>query len=127
MAGQDRELYHLAEANGRAKEEQDAQLEVLWGGAIDKVAKKQLHECKKVLRLQEAMGEMRSQISQTDEAVEQRIGPLEQAALELAETKIRTSQVESDVAGLRAAMADNSTKVEEVRREVVGLRVQFSD
>jgi chromosome segregation ATPase len=126
LAGQDRELYHLAEANGRAKAEQDAQLEGL-RGVIDEVAKKQLHEHKKVLGLQEAMGEMRSQISQTDEAVEQRIGPLEQAALELAETKIRTSQVESDVAGLRATMADNSAKVEDVRREVVGLRAQFSD
>jgi hypothetical protein len=36
-------------------------------------------------------------------------------------------QVESDVAGLRAAMADNSAKVKEVRREVVSLRMQFSD
>jgi hypothetical protein len=70
---------------------------------------------------------MQSQISQTDEAVEQRIVPLEQAVLELAETEIRTSQVESDVAGLRTAITDNSAKVEEVRREVVGLRVQFSD
>jgi lipase chaperone LimK len=73
------------------------------------------------------MAKMRSQISQTDEAVEQRIGSLEQAAPELVETKIRTSQVESDVAGLRAAMTDNSAKVEEVRREVVSLRAQFSD
>jgi chromosome segregation ATPase len=126
LAGQDRELYHLAEATGRAKVEQDAQLEGL-REAIDEVAKKQLHERKKVSGLQEAMGEMRSQISQTDEVVEQRIGPLEQAALELAETKIRTSQVESGVADLRAAMADNSAKVEEVLREVVGLRVQFFD
>jgi chromosome segregation ATPase len=126
LAGQDRELYHLAEARGQAKAEQDAQLEGL-RGAIDKVAKKQLHEHKKVSGLQEAMGEMRGQISQTDKAVEQRIGPLEQAALELAETKIRTSQVESDVAGLRTAMDDNSAKVEEVRLEVVGLRAQLSD
>jgi chromosome segregation ATPase len=90
---------------------------------IDEVAKKQLHERKKVSGLQEAMEEMRSQISQTDEAVEQRIRPLEQLALELAETKIRTSQVESDVAGLRAAMVDNSAKIE----EVVSLKARFSD
>jgi hypothetical protein len=39
LAGQDWELYHLAEANGRTKVEQDAQLEGL-RGAIDEVAKK---------------------------------------------------------------------------------------
>jgi predicted nucleic acid-binding Zn-ribbon protein len=45
----------------------------------------------------------------------------------LAETKDRTSRVESDVAGLREAMADGSAKVEEVRREVVGVKAQLWD
>jgi hypothetical protein len=38
MAGQDRELCQLAEANGRARAEQDSQLEGL-RGAMDEVAK----------------------------------------------------------------------------------------
>jgi hypothetical protein len=97
LAGQDRELCLLARANGRAKAEQNSQLEVL-RGAIDEVPKKQLHERKKVLGLQEAMGEVGRQINQTEEAVERRVGPLEQAALGLAEAKDRTSRVESDVA-----------------------------
>jgi hypothetical protein len=59
--------------------------------------------------------------------VERHVGPLEQAALGLAEAKDRTSRVESDVTSLRAAMADNSEKVEEVRPEVAGLKAQFSD
>jgi hypothetical protein len=52
---------------------------------------------------------------------------VERAAFELAETKDRTTRVESDVAGLRAAMADGNTKVEEVRREAAGLKAELSD
>jgi hypothetical protein len=59
--------------------------------------------------------------------VERWFGPLEQAVLGLAEAKDRMSRVESDVAGLRAVMADGSAKVEEVRREVAGLKAAFSD
>jgi hypothetical protein len=51
----------------------------------------------------------------------------QRAGLGLAKTKDRASRVESDVAGLRAAMADNSAKVEEVRWEVAGLRAQLFD
>jgi hypothetical protein len=45
----------------------------------------------------------------------------------LAETKDRTSRVESDVAGLRIAMTDGSAKIEEVWREVAGLKVRLRD
>jgi hypothetical protein len=37
------------------------------------------------------------------------------------------SQVESDVPGLRAAITDGGTKVQEVRREVAGLKAELSD
>jgi hypothetical protein len=43
------------------------------------------------------------------------------------EMKDRMSRVESVVTGLRAAMADNGAKVEEVRREVAGVTAQLSD
>jgi cell division protein FtsB len=58
--------------------------------------------------------------------VEVFVAPRERAALGLAETKDRTSRVESDVAGLRAAMADVSAKVKEVRREVADLKAHLS-
>jgi hypothetical protein len=48
---------------------------------------------------------------------------LEQTVFGLAETKDRMSRVESDVAGLRAAMADSGGKV----GEVTGLKAQLSD
>jgi uncharacterized protein YukE len=38
--------------------------------------------------------------------VERRVGPLERAALGLAETKDRTSRIESDVARLKAQFSD---------------------
>jgi hypothetical protein len=41
--------------------------------------------------------------------------------------KDRPLPVESDVAGLVAAMAGKSTKVEEVQQEVAGLKAQLSD
>jgi predicted nucleic acid-binding Zn-ribbon protein len=126
LAGHDRKLCELNEANGRAMAEQASQLEGL-RGAIGEVAEKLQHECKKVSGLQEAVGEMRRQISETEKAVERRVGPLERVVLGLAETKDRTSRVESDVAGLRAAMADNDAKVEEVRREVACQKAQLSD
>jgi hypothetical protein len=88
LAGQNRELCKLAEANCRAKEEQDVQLESLLG-VINGVAEKQHHAREKVSGLQEARGEVRRQINQRDEAVERGIGPLEQIALGLAEMKYR--------------------------------------
>jgi hypothetical protein len=66
-------------------------------------------------------------LSQTEVAVGWRVGLLERAALGLMETKDRTSQGESDVAGLRAAMADGSVKFEMVQRKVAGLKVGLSD
>jgi chromosome segregation ATPase len=66
-------------------------------------------------------------MNQTEEAVERRVGPRERTGLGLAEAKDRTSWVESDVASLREAMADSSANVEEVRREVPGLKAQLSD
>jgi chromosome segregation ATPase len=89
--------------------------------------KKQQHEREKVSGLQEAVGEVRRQMNDTEEAAERPVRPLEQAVLGLAEAKDRTSRVESDLAGLRAAMADDSEKVEEVRREVAGVKAQLSD
>jgi hypothetical protein len=59
-------------------------------------------------------------LSETKEVVER-------AALGLAETKDRTSRVESDLASLRAAIADDRRKVEQVRREVVGVKAELSD
>jgi chromosome segregation ATPase len=118
-------LCQFAEVNGHTKAEYDAQFEGL-RGAIDKVATKQFYEREKVLGLQEAMREVRHQINQINEVVERRIEPLEQTAFGLAETKDRTSRVESDVTGLRVAMGDRGTKVEEVRREVAGLKAQLS-
>jgi hypothetical protein len=125
LAGQNREVCQFAEADGWARAERDSQLEGM-RVAIGEVAKKQRHERKKVSELQEAMGKVRRQIegvminlSETDEAVEW-------AALGLAESKDRTSRAESVVAGLRAAMADGSAKVEEVRRKVAGLKAELS-
>jgi hypothetical protein len=46
-------------------------------------------------------------------------------ALGLADTTDHASQTESDVPGLRAAMADRDAKVEEIRRKVMGLKVQL--
>jgi hypothetical protein len=66
-------------------------------------------------------------MNQTEEAVERWVGPLTRAVLGLVETKDRTSRVESDVAGLRAVMADGGSKAEEVRREVAGQTAQFSN
>jgi chromosome segregation ATPase len=94
---------------------------------IGEIETKQRHERKKVSELREAMTEVRRKMNQTEEAVERRVGPLERAALGLAETKDRISRVESDVAGLRAAMADGSAKPEEVRREVAGQKAQLSN
>jgi uncharacterized protein YhaN len=133
LAGQDRELCQLVEANGRSRAKWDSQLEGL-RGAIDEVAKKQRHEREKVSGLRKAMGKVRRQIegvmiqfNQTEDAVEPRVGPLERAALGLAKTTDRKSWVESEVVGLRAAMADGSAKAEEVRRGVAGLKAEFSD
>jgi hypothetical protein len=56
-----------------------------------------------------------------------RVRPLERAALGLAKTTDRTSWVESEVVGLRAAMADGSAKAEEVRRGIAGLKAEISD
>jgi predicted nucleic acid-binding Zn-ribbon protein len=58
-------------------------------------------------------------MNQTEEAVER-------VALGLAETVDLASRVESDVAGLREAMADGSAKVEEVQREFAGPKAQAS-
>jgi chromosome segregation ATPase len=127
LAGQNRGLCQLAEANGRARADRDSQLEGL-PRAIDEVAKKQRHE------RDEAVGKVWRQIecvaiklSETEDAVGPRVGPMERAVLELADTKDRTSRVESDVAGLRAAIADKSAKLEEVRQEVAGLKAELSD
>jgi chromosome segregation ATPase len=65
--------------------------------------------------LEQALTGLTLKLSQTEEAVERLVGPLEQAVMGLAEMKYRTSQVESDVASLRTTMADGSAKVEEVR------------
>jgi hypothetical protein len=78
-------------------------------------AQKQQLECRKVSWHQMAMGEVQCQTSQTEEVVERQVRPLEQAALELADTTDRPSQTESDVSGLRTAMADGNAKVEEIR------------
>jgi chromosome segregation ATPase len=90
LTGQNRELCQFTEANGRA--ERDLQLEGL-REAIKEVAKK-------VPGLQQAVGEVRRQIedvmiklSESEETVERRAGPLERAALGLAETKDRMSRV----------------------------------
>jgi hypothetical protein len=50
-----------------------------------------------------------------------------EAVIGLAEMKDRTARVESDVAGLRAGMTDGSAKVEELGREVVGLKARPSN
>jgi chromosome segregation ATPase len=121
LVGQNPDRSQFAEVNGRAKAEQDMQLEGL-RGAIDEVAKKQRHESEKVSRLQEVMGEVRRQMSQIGDAMKWGIGPLDQTALRLAETKNRTSPVESDGAGLRAALVDGSTNFEEVRGDAAGLK-----
>jgi hypothetical protein len=49
------------------------------------------------------------------------------AALGLAETRVRTSRVESGAAGPQAAMAEDRRMVEEVRQEVAGLKAELSD
>jgi cell division protein FtsB len=51
---------------------------------------------------------------------------VEHVTLGLAGIKDRTSRVESDVAGLRAAMAHGSAKVEKVRQEVARLKAELS-
>jgi hypothetical protein len=116
-AGRDREFYPLAESTGRAKAKQDLRLEGL-RGAIGEVEKKQQHERAKVSGLQEVNGEVQHQIGRSNEAVGRRFGPLERA-----EVTGRTLQVESNVASLRAAMADDNAKLEEVQREVAGQNV----
>jgi peptidoglycan hydrolase CwlO-like protein len=75
LARQDRELCQLAETNGQ----QDSQVQDV-RGVIGEVEKKQQHECTKVSGLQEAMENIRRSISQTNEAVDRRIGSLERAA-----------------------------------------------
>jgi hypothetical protein len=91
--------------------------------ATDKVPKKRQHDGgeMKVLKPQELMKGVLNEIegvninlSETEAAVERWVGLLELAASALAETMNWTSQVESDVVGLRAAMADGSAKVEEI-------------
>jgi hypothetical protein len=66
-------------------------------------------------------------VRETEEAVERRVGPLERAGLGLAETKDQTTRIEFDVAGLRAAMADDTRNVGEVQREVTGLKAELWD
>jgi chromosome segregation ATPase len=117
LAGQNRELCQLAEANGRSRAERDSELERL-RGAIDEVKKKQRRECEKVSGLQKAMGEVLYQIEGVTIRLSETEGAVERAALRLAETKDRTSCAESDVAGLRAVMGDGCAKVEGVRRDV---------
>jgi hypothetical protein len=63
----------------------------------------------------------------TEEAVERRVGPLERAALGLAEATDRTSRVESDVAGLRAAMERANANIEDVQRGGANAKMQLSD
>jgi regulator of replication initiation timing len=115
LAGHDREFCQLVEANRRARAEQNAQLECLRRG-IEEVAKKQQDECRKVSRLQKAVGEVPPQMNE-----------IEKVALGLVQTEGRISRVESNIGGLRAAMADGGAKVEEIRREVAGLKAQLSD
>ena len=62
-------------------------------------------------------------LSETEEAVERRIGPLERAARRPAEAKDGTSEVESELAGLQEAVGDGRAEVE----EVAGLKPQLSD
>jgi hypothetical protein len=88
-------------------------------------AQKQQLECKKVSWHQVTMGEVQRQTSQAEEVVERQVRPLEQAVLGLADTTDRPSQTESDVLAMRAAMADGNAKVEEIRREVMDLKVQL--
>jgi hypothetical protein len=89
------------------------------------VAKKQQHNGWKVkiLRLHELAGEVLGPIervsinlSETGKVVESWVGLLEWPALKVAERKDWTSRAESDVMGLRAAMADGSAKIEGVQR-----------
>jgi chromosome segregation ATPase len=133
LMGHDQELSVLAEANGRARAEQDSQLEGL-RGAIQEVNEKQQQEREKVSGLQQAVGEVRRQIedvtsklSQTEAAMKGRVRPLERAARGLAETADRTSRVESDVAGLQSAVADGNAKIEEVEQEVAGVKAHLSE
>jgi chromosome segregation ATPase len=109
----------LAEANGRLRAEPNSQLEAL-RGAIGEIEKKQRHEHKNVSGLREAVGKVPRQMNQTEEA-------LKSAALGLAETKDRKSRVQSDVVGLREGMADDNATVEEVQRQVAGLKAQVSE
>jgi hypothetical protein len=91
---------------------------------MDKVATKQQRDGKKVkiLTLQELRREVLNQtegvcihLNETEADVEPWVGLSERAALEVMDTKDWTSRVESDIAGLRTAMADGSVKVEEVQ------------
>jgi chromosome segregation ATPase len=66
-------------------------------------------------------------LSQTKEAVERRVGALEQAVMGLAETKDRTPVVESDVGSMRTTMVDGGAKVEEARREAAHLEAQLPE
>jgi hypothetical protein len=122
VARQERELCQFAEVNGW-------QVQGL-REAIDDVAKRQRQDRTMVFGLKKAIGEVwrliecvRKQLSEPGDAVEPRVGPLEQTAFGLAEAK---DWVESDVAGLGPAMADGRVKVEEVRREVASLKAQPS-
>jgi hypothetical protein len=62
LARQDRKFCQFAEANGRAKAEQEAQFEGL-PAAIGDIAKKQRNERKKVSGLQEAREKVQRHIS----------------------------------------------------------------
>jgi predicted nucleic acid-binding Zn-ribbon protein len=63
---------------------------------------------------------MSREISHTEETAEQ-------TTLRLEETKDRISRIESDVAGLRAAMTNSSAKIEEVQRDVASQKAQPFD
>jgi uncharacterized coiled-coil DUF342 family protein len=123
LAGQNRELCQLAEANGRARADRDSQLEGL-RTAIDKVAKTQQQEPQKVAGRQEVPPQIdgiTTMLIEIEETVWRRVGPLDRA-----EAKDLASRVESEVADLRA-MADGSSRIEEVRREAAGLKAELSD
>jgi hypothetical protein len=119
LAGQNREVCQLAEANGR-------------------IGTRSLRVCGERSTKSRTSSDTRARrsrgwrrgwrqieggmikLSGTEEAVER-------AALGLAETKDQTSRVESDVAGLRAAMVDGGARVEEVRQKNARLKAELSD
>jgi chromosome segregation ATPase len=98
----------LSEANERAKPD--------IGTALTEQTAKVKQD---LTNLERELTRLTMKLGQTEEAVEWHVGALEQAVMGLAETKDRTSRVESDVASLRTMMADGSAKVEEAWREDV--------